>query len=178
MAAVASGPRLVIPLRLLAPATTAEPRPGETTKAEPTKAPPTAGPPPVARLLHLDERPDSGMAGWVEQVRASAEACLAINSAGRVVALSASCGDLLELQPDGAVGALLLDLVYMVDFTHTGLPLADAERSTPPLRALRSGRLARGLVRLRLPMAGTSTFDVVGVPLADGVGALGFLTRV
>ena len=92
--------------------------------------------------------------------------------------MSAAAGGLMELQPDGCVGALLLDLVYMVDFTQTGLPLVDAELSAPPLRALRSGRLARGLVRLRLPLSGTLTLDVVGVPLAGGSGALAFLSRV
>ncbi len=162
--AVQPGARLILPLRRL-PSPAPEARPHE-------------GRPLVSRLLHLDARPDSGLSRWVEQVRASAEACLAVDAAGRVVAMSPSCGELLELQPDGCVGALLLDLVYMVDFTQTGLPLVDAERSTPPLRALRSQRLARGLVRLRLPLAGPATFDVVGVPLESGTGALGFLTRV
>lgn len=199
--AVQPGARLILPLRRLesvispaaspaaSPAVESPPEPAEVlaaepeiearpTEARPNEARPNEARPIVSRLLHLDARPDSGLARWVDQVRGSDEACLAVDAAGRVVAMSPSCGALLELQPDGSVGALLLDLVYLVDFTQTGLPLVDAERSTPPLRALRSERLARGLVRLRLPMAGPATFDVVGVPLAAGVGALGFFTRV
>ncbi len=174
-AGLQSGARLVLPLRRLEQAPQLPTVPAQ---PAPEQAPTPSAGPVVSRLLHLDHRPAVDLARWVAQFRISDEACLVLDSAGRVVAMSGECGVLMELQPEGCVGALLLDLVYLVDFTQTGLPLLDAERSTPPLRALRSQRLARGLVRLRLPLAGPATFDVVGVPLASGAGALGFFSRV
>jgi hypothetical protein len=47
----------------------------------------------------------------------------------------------------------------------------------PPLRALATGGLARGLLRLR-SAAGLVTYDVVAVPLADQSGALAFFLAV
>jgi hypothetical protein len=47
----------------------------------------------------------------------------------------------------------------------------------PPLRALATGGLARGLLRLR-SAAGLVTYDVVAVPLAGQAGALAFFLAV
>lgn len=146
------GPQLVIPLLRLG-------------------QPPTL----VPRLLHLD--PHEGLAGWTLRVREAPEACLLLDDQARVVAMSPRCGELLGLDPLTAVGSLLADLLPLVDFSASGLPLPDAERHSPPLRALTSGALSRGLVRLRRRDA-LHTYDVVGVPLSDGAGAIAFLTAV
>lgn len=130
------------------------------------------------RMVDLDQPPATSLTAWCAQVREAHEPCLAVDADGRVVALSVSGAALLGAEIHACLGVRLLDLVVMVDFTATGVPLLDPEMCTPPLRALRSRRLTRGLVRLRLTDGRTPTFDVVGVPLADGSGALGYFTEV
>ena len=129
-------------------------------------------PPPLARTLHLD--PPAALDAWRARVRDADEACLLVDASGRVAAMSRSCSAALGFAPGATTGALLVDLVTMVDFTRAGLPVDDPEVQAPPLRSLASGRLTRGLVRLREGTA-TRTYDVVGVPLSGGVGALGFV---
>ena len=152
------GSQLVMPLKVLAQ--------------------PAAGPRLVPRLLQLDEPDDAGLAAWVTRVREANETCLVVDAEGRVAAISAACGRLLDVDPVRGIGVRLLDLCVLVDFTEGAVPLPDPEQAAPPLRALRSGRLARGLVRLRDHEGGLSTYDVVGVPLAGGVGAVGFVSEV
>lgn len=154
----AEGAKLVMPLRRL---------------AAPQQAPRL-----VPRLLQLDEPDDAGLAGWVARVREALETCLVVDGDGRVAAMSAACGRLLDVDPVRSTGVRLLDLCVLVDFTEGAVPLDDPEQAAPPLRALRTGRHARGLVRLRDHAGGLSTYDVVGVPLAGGVGAVGFLSEV
>jgi hypothetical protein len=160
---------LLLPLRALVPP--ARPALG---------APVDDGPAPrlVSRLLHLDRPADGGLAAWLVRVREAQEACLAVDAEGRVAAMSATCGRLLALDPVRTVGALLRELLVMVDFTAAGVPLADPHAEAPLLRALRSGTLTRGLIRLRCPKGSVRTYDVVGVPLAGASGALAFLTEV
>ena len=123
------------------------------------------------RVLHLDDRAD-----WADQVRSAEEACLLVDGAGRVTALSRAAALLLQTDPVACTGVRLLDLLTVVDFTETGVPLADPLPAVPPLRSLASGRLTRGLVRVRLPRGTTPTLDVVGVPVTGG--ALAFLSEV
>jgi hypothetical protein len=132
----------------------------------------------IPRLLHLDRPADGGLGSWVARVRGAAEACLVVDVDGRVAAISATCGRMLDVDPVPTVGVLLLDLVELVDFTVAGLPLADPEVQAPPLRALAGGGLTRGLVRLRRATGALSTYDVVGVPLAGSSGALAFFSEV
>ena len=124
---------------------------------------------PGPRVVHLD-------APWLTQVRTADEACLLLDGAGRVVAMSDAAGAVLAVDPRACVGACLADLLVVIDFTETGVPLPDTRAALPPLRSLSSGRLTRGLVRLRLPLGTTPTLDVVGVPVSGG--ALGFLSEV
>ena len=80
----------------------------------------------------------------------------------------------------GAKAALTeQDLAYFteVDFTSGAMPDLELERSVPPLRALATGGLARGLLRLR-SSAGLVTYDVVAVPLSGQSGALAFFLAV
>ncbi|MGB8652541.1 MAG: hypothetical protein WCD35_17975 [Mycobacteriales bacterium] len=148
-AAEVQGARLVLPLRQLVP-----------------------------RTLHLDQPVGTSLAGWVAAVRSTSEACLVLDANGRVAAMSHACGKVLDVDPVQAVGSLLVDLVLMVDFSVAGVPLTDPEHQCPPLRALRTGGMARALVRLRLGPGRLVTYDAVGVPLAGGAGALGFLVEV
>ncbi len=91
--------------------------------------------------------------------------------------MSAGCGRMLDLDPTATVGAPLLDVMVLVDFSATGVPITDAAPYAPPLRSLASGGMARGLVRLRRRDR-LRTYDVVGVPLAGGSGALAFLNEL
>ena len=83
----------------------------------------------------------------------------------------------LGTSPADAVGARFVDVVTAVDFTSGAAPDIEIERSMPPLRALATGGLSRGLLRLR-SAAGLVTYDVVAVPLADQSGALAFFLAV
>jgi hypothetical protein len=119
-----------------------------------------------------------GVAAWAPRIREAEEACLLLDENGRLVALSTGCALALTIDPVSGVGQPLVDLVEMVDFSATGLRVEDPEVQLPPLKALRTDSLARGLVRLRLGKTVTVTYDVVGVPLAGGVGALAFFSEV
>ena len=132
-------------------------------------------PEPVRRTLDLTGSPL--LDDWASRVRDGAEAMLLVDASGRLVALSAAAGALLGLEPTTSAGAMLLDLVEVVDFTAAAVPVPDPDIQLPPLRAIVTGRLNRGLVRLRSD-ARVRSYDVVGIPLADSAGAVGFLAAV
>lgn len=156
----ASGARLVLPLRRLEPETV------------------QTLPPVVQRTLDLDAHGTGPVAGWVGAVRASQEACLLLETDGRVAAASEAAGPVLGTTASAAVGARFVDLVTAVDFTSGAAPAQELERSIPPLRALTTGGLARGLLRLRSSSGTLVTYDVVAVPLAGQSGALAFFLPV
>ena len=155
--------QLVLPLLRLVPET----------DERPADKPPR----PVPRRLDLDQRAEEGITAWISRVREALEAVLLVDHEGRLAAMSAGCGELLGLVPAKTVGALLLDLLTLVDFTEAAVPLPDPELQAPPLRVLRNGTMARGLVRIRRDLH-LSSYDVVGIPLAGGVGALAFLVEI
>lgn len=123
------------------------------------------------------------LAGWARVVAPAPDPCLLINTRGVVVACSAPASVLCGLpSPDHAVGRGLLDgVLRLVDFTAAGGRLADWELARiPPLQALSTGGLARGLLRLRLDDA-VRTLDAVSTPLREGpevAGSLTFLARI
>jgi PAS domain-containing protein len=124
---------------------------------------------------------ESSVRRWASVVADAAEACLIIDSELEVVALSAACRDMLGLQDD-AVGRGLLDgELRLLDFGDGGA-LTDGEvGKIPPLLALSSGQLARGLVRVICPDGGTPTLDAIATPLFDGptiVGSLTFFSHI
>jgi hypothetical protein len=125
-----------------------------------------------------DDQLVGSAAEWATRITEAQETCLMLDDRGRVVALSTGCALMLDLDPVAALGKALRDLVVLVDFSATGLPVDDPEAQLPPLKALRSGTMARALIRLRLAREVLTTYDVVGVPLAGGVGALGFFSEV
>jgi PAS domain-containing protein len=149
------GARLILPLRRL------------------DETPPT----PLRRTLDLDAHGTGPIGVWHAAVQSSDEACLLLDRDARVVAASVSVGAVLGTTAASAVGAKFVDLVTAVDFTSGALPDQELERSMPPLRALATGGLARGLLRLR-SSAGLVTYDVVAVPLAGQSGVLAFFLAV
>lgn len=131
---------------------------------------------------HLRPPPaESSFDRWAEAVDGAGEPCLLIDSAATIVAVSNACRDLLGMDT-APVGRSILDgVLRLLDFSSTGCPLHDDEvGKIPPLLAVTSARLARGLIRVR---AGgrACTLDAVAAPLFDGertAGSVSFFSEV
>jgi hypothetical protein len=125
----------------------------------------------------------AGMRCWARSVEGANEPCLIIDAVAMIVAASASCHELLGLgAPGSAVGRFLLAGMRLVDFTAARDELTEAEVETiPPLLAIHSGRLARGLMRVHDGKDFDATVDAITTPLReDGkvVGSLTFFARI
>lgn len=139
--------------------------------------------PPTAPLL--DQESDS-FVFWSSAVSLAAEPCLLIDVTTIIVAVSPSCCTLLGLPgPAEVVNRPLLDgQLRLLDFTAARGALSEQEvDKIPPLLALSSARLARGLLRVCGGKAGGSdtTVDAIATPLSrDGVlaGSLTFFALV
>ncbi|MFC4149322.1 PAS domain-containing protein [Micromonospora mangrovi] len=139
---------------------------------------------PAARTPTEDEFDNLGQ--WSHTVTHAAEPCLLIDADTTVVAISSSGCELLCLgHPEDVIGRPLLDGgLRLVDFTAYSSELTEQESDKiPPLLALHSGRLARGLLRVREPDtdAPGTTVDAISTPvLADGdvAGSLTFFSKV
>ncbi|AVT31077.1 MULTISPECIES: hypothetical protein [unclassified Plantactinospora] len=132
--------------------------------------------------VHLD-----GLTRWSETVSTAAEPCLLIDRETTIAAVSPSCCQLLGLgAPLDALGLPLLGShLRLLDFTAARGELTEQEvEKIPPLLALHSGRLARGLLRVRCPEAEgpeATTVDAIATPiLTDGrvAGSLTFFAEV
>ncbi|SCF42993.1 hypothetical protein [Micromonospora mirobrigensis] len=131
-------------------------------------------------------RGSDSLGRWAETVSEAAEPCLLIDAGTRVVAVSASGCELLCLgAPEDVVGFPLLDGgLRLLDFTANRGELTEQETDKiPPLLALHSGRLARGLLRVEAAAKGTpdATVDAISTPvLADDsvAGSLTFFSEV
>ncbi len=118
---------------------------------------------------------------WTATVAAASEPCMVIDPDATILAVSASCCELLGMdEPTSVVGRVLLDgVLRLIDFTAARGQLGDLEtEKIPPLLALSSERLARGLMRVELD-GGTATdvtVDAIATPLLDGGVAVASLT--
>jgi PAS domain-containing protein len=126
----------------------------------------------------------TGVERWTITVATADEPCLVIDVEGSIVAVSPSGSALLGLgEPAEAVGRHLSTALHLIDFTAGGGRLEDPEaENIPPLLALRSERLARGLIRV-VPGDGAAplTLDAISTPLMAGDrigGTLTFLSPV
>ncbi|MER5332706.1 hypothetical protein [Micromonospora sp. NPDC002717] len=123
---------------------------------------------------------------WSSTVSHADEPCLLIDAETRVIAVSASGCELLCLgTPEDVIGLPLLDGgLRLLDFTANRGELTEPEiDKIPPLLALSSGRLARGLLRVQAASADRpdSTVDAISTPvLTDGLvaGSLTFFSEV
>ncbi|MEU6072678.1 hypothetical protein [Micromonospora sp. NPDC047074] len=123
---------------------------------------------------------------WSSTVSRADEPCLLIDAATRVVAVSTSGCELLYLgAPEDVIGLPLLDGgLRLLDFTANRGELTEPEiDKIPPLLALSSKRLARGLLRVQgmSAEAPDSTVDAISTPvLTDGTvtGSLTFFSPV
>jgi len=122
---------------------------------------------------------------WTATVATAAEPCLVIDATSKIIAVSLSGSDLLGLgRPAEAVGQPLLGgVLRLIDFTAGGGELDEPEiERIPPLLAIRSGRLARGLMRVQTDAGDAHlTVDAIATPLleaGDVVASLTFFSAV
>jgi len=116
---------------------------------------------------------------WRATVSSALEPCLVIDLEGTITAVSLSCAELLGLgKPAEAVGRDLGGALHLIDFTAGASVLEDPEaEKIPPLLAVRSERLARGLMRvLPSPDDVPLTVDAIATPLLDGDRVIGSMT--
>jgi len=133
------------------------------------------------RLALALAEPDYNLGRWASVVLGAAEPCLVINSAALIVAASEPCCDMFGLgSSDAAANRHLLDgTMRFVDFTAARSELAEGEvNKIAPLLALASGRLARGLIRVRCGFdeQRVCTADAIATPLWQGSTVVGSLT--
>ena len=140
--------------------------------------------PPAAETPTEPESDNVGQ--WLSTVSHAAEPCLLIDAETTVVAISSSGCELLCLgAPEDVIGYPLLEGgLRLVDFTANKSELTEQETDKiPPLLALHSGRLARGLLRVQGPGEDGPgiTVDAISTPvLTDGTvaGSLTFFSEV
>jgi PAS domain-containing protein len=134
---------------------------------------------PALRVVH--SAPEQ-VTDWHEVVAGAAEPCLLLDGNGLIGAVSAAFLRLYGFRtPEEVLGRGLLDLLVFVDFSagSSRLDTAELER-IPPLQSLRSGGLARGLLRTRVHGV-VRTVDAVTTPVrSDGQvsGSLTFFAEV
>ncbi|WP_432833275.1 hypothetical protein [Dactylosporangium sp. CA-092794] len=119
---------------------------------------------------------ESALERWGATVDGAAEPCLVIDAQRVVVAMSESFELMLGVT-ESPVNRRLLDddVVHLLDFGDgDALDQVEVARM-PPLLALSSNRLARGLVRIRCA-SGPCTFDAIATPLTDKDTVVGSLT--
>ncbi|MFL6138897.1 MAG: PAS domain-containing protein [Frankiaceae bacterium] len=159
-------PRLIIPLiRLSEGAST-----GPVDPAEPGVA---AAP---------DDIADDPVAGWAKLAADSADLVVVLDATGSVLAVSAAAADLFaDVGVDQITGRHLLDVLDLVDFNPTPGDASMYADRIPPLLAIASNALSRGLLRVRTGGL-TVTLDAVAAPVHDRSGALAgvvaFLARL
>jgi len=119
---------------------------------------------------------------WAVAVGSAQDPCLLLDGDGAVVAASEPCLALFGSSGMQVVGRRLVDVVRLLDFTAASGELTEWELDKiPPLLALSSGGLARGLLRVPTRDGATWTIDVIAAPLRDGdavVASLSFLSVV
>ncbi len=122
---------------------------------------------------------------WTSTVASAVEPCLVIDYTSTILAVSGSCSHLLGLgDPFHAVGRPLLGGgLRLIDFTAGRGELGEPEtEKIPPLLALTTKRLARGLLRVQPTGDGPDiTVDAISTPLwASGhvTASLTFLSQV
>jgi hypothetical protein len=115
---------------------------------------------------------------WALAVTEAAEACLLLESSGVVVAASPSGAALFAVGSADAVGRHLLDgVLRLLDFNAVSgeLPGWEVDK-IPPLIAMGTGGLARGLLRVAAADGVVSTLDAISTPVRDGAVVVGSLT--
>lgn len=124
----------------------------------------------------------SSLERWCSAATEAPEACVVIDTEQRLLASSQSWCALVGIpDPAAAYGHPLLSVVRLLDFGD-GADLDEGEATKiPPLLAIKSKTLARGLVRVPGTGEEPTTLDCVATPLWDGetlVGSLSFFAKL
>jgi len=122
--------------------------------------------------------PNGSVDSWAQVVAAAVEPCLVVDRDGRVVAASPGCGELFSIPDVARVRGLHLvgEVLELRDFSGSAGKLPEWEiDKIPPLLAITSAGLARGLLRVK-GEHGVSTVDAISVPLGGRAGITGSLT--
>jgi PAS domain-containing protein len=135
--------------------------------------------PAVAPRPHL-ARECSGLERWASVAVDAGDPCLVLDADAVVVAVSPSAAELTGIpDPVGAQGRRLRDaMAPLLDFTAAAAPLEELEADRiPPLLAISSGLMARGLIRIAgRPGDHPVTLDAISTPLSNGLAVAGSLT--
>jgi hypothetical protein len=119
---------------------------------------------------------DSSLAKWAMAAADAEEHCLVIDHDALIIAISASFEALLGLTVSAIGRPMVGSVMKLLDFGD-GFELTPAEvDKTPPLLALSSGRLARGLMRVRDASGASRTLDAISTPLIEQGAITGSLT--
>lgn len=124
-------------------------------------------------------RSHSTLVRWAASVAGATEPSLVLTADAVIVAASPSCAELIGLgDPATVPGMPIRDAVpQLVDFTESLGQLDHTEADKiPPLLAISSGRLARGLMRVICSGGKVRTMDAIATPLWDGTTLAGSLT--
>ncbi|MFI5936185.1 hypothetical protein [Actinoplanes sp. NPDC051494] len=116
---------------------------------------------------------------WAATVWQAVEPCLVIDVNSTVVAVSPSGSELLGLGKGAeVVGKPLLGTLRLIDFTAGAGDLTDQEiEKIPPLLAMSSERMARGLLRIQPPGDERPvTVDAITTPLLENGRVVATLT--
>lgn len=120
--------------------------------------------------------PADPMKRWADAVADAVEPCVVIDVDGNVVAMSPSCQRMFGLIEAPVGQPLHGGAMHLVDFSGEGGALTDNEvNKIPPLLSLRSGRLARGLIRATCANV-ACTLDAVATPIGESGAVIGSLT--
>jgi PAS domain-containing protein len=137
-----------------------------------------SGPYHSAVSLPAGQEPTGALTRWATAVDAADEACLLLDAQGVVVTLSAGFTQLSGVTRAGAVGRRLTDRVlHLLDFTADNAALPDWEvGKIPPLLAIGSKTLARGLLRIGDRQGAMTTVDAIATPVTEAGSVVGSLT--
>ena len=134
---------------------------------------------PQARTPADDSELVANVDRWAATVATATEPCLVIDKQFAIQAVSPAAAELLELgKPEEVAGRRLGAVLVPIDFTAEPGEMEEPEvEKIAPLLAIRSGRLARGLIRVKGEAEGTHiTVDAIATPLLEGEIVVGSLT--
>jgi len=120
--------------------------------------------------------PPDPLSHWVRAVVGAVEPCLVIDKRAVIIAMSQLCVAMLGLVGSPVGASLREGPLKLIDFGPDGHKLTDNEvGKVPPILAVTSGRLARGLIRIRCDGA-VYTLDAVATPIGPPDSVAGSLT--
>lgn len=121
------------------------------------------------------QRLESPLDRWAMAVTGAREPCLLLDAEAVIVAISEPVTRLLRVTGPVLGRDVLAAVLHLVDFADGQALTEDEVTKIPPILAITSGRLARGLLRV-----GSSdtvvTLDAIATPLLDGETVAGSLT--